>query len=139
MDRAARDQLGLCDEADFAERHGWQGTRDPAAYLAVPKAIEVHATFDLDGAQALADEAERRLSAVGLPQIRGRPAPFMRAVELPPGDPDELWRVLSEEFRVEVPVYEWGGRRMLRVSIGPYNGESDINRLVSALEQLLVG
>jgi isopenicillin-N epimerase len=130
---------GYRDEADFAERHGWQGTRDPAAFLAVPKAIEVHATFDLDGAAALADEAERRLSALGLPRMPGRPAPFMRAVELPPGDPDELWKALYEEFRVEVPVYEWDGCRMLRVSVGPYNDETDIDRLVSALERLLVG
>ena len=32
---------GYHDAADFGERHGWQGTRDPAACLAVPKAIEV--------------------------------------------------------------------------------------------------
>ena len=61
----------------------------------------------------------------------------MRAVELPPGDPDELWGRLYKEFRIEAPVYEWEGRRLLRVSIGPYNDEADIDRLVAALQQLL--
>lgn len=117
--------------------HGWAGTRDPAAYLTVPKAIEVHATFDLERARALANEAERRLGELGLPRIEGVPAPFMRAVQLPPGDPDELWGRLYEELRVEVPVYEWEGRRVLRVSIGPYNDEADLDRLIAALEQLL--
>ena len=31
---------------DFVERHGWQGTRDPAAALAVPAAIEAHRVLD---------------------------------------------------------------------------------------------
>ena len=128
---------GYREDADFAERHGWAGTRDPAACLTVPKAIEVHATFDREARRLLADEAERGLAALGLPRLAGVPAPFMRAVELPPGDPGELWRRLYEEFRVETPVYEWDGRRLLRVSIGPYNDEADVDRLIVALEHLL--
>ena len=128
---------GYREDADFGERHGWQGTRDPAAYLAVPKAIEVHATFDHAAQRALADEAERRLAELGLPRVAGAPAPFMRAVELPPCDPAELWRRLYDEFRVEVPVYEWAGRNLLRVSIGPYNDGADVDRLVAALRALL--
>ncbi|MDQ3381600.1 MAG: hypothetical protein M3546_15010 [Actinomycetota bacterium] len=97
----------------------------------------MHATFNLERARALADEAERRLGELGYPRVEGVPAPFMRAVELPPGDPDELWARLYGEFRIEVPVYEWEGRRLLRVSIGPYTDEEDIERIVSALERLL--
>ncbi len=128
---------GYREGADFAERHGWSGTRDPAAYLTVPKAIEVHATFDLERARALADEAERRLGELGYPRVEGVPVPFMRAVELPLGNPDELWARLYEEFRIEAPVYDWAGRRLLRVSIGPYNDASDVDGLVSALRELL--
>jgi isopenicillin-N epimerase len=128
---------GYHDEAGFAERHGWVGTRDPAAFLAVPIAIEAHATFDLERSRRLADEAERRLLELGLRRIDGVPAPFMRAFELAPGDARELWRRLYEQHRVEVPVYEWQDRRVLRVSIGPYNDEDDVERLVRALEALL--
>ena len=128
---------GYRDDADFGERHGWQGTRDPAAYLTVPLAIEVHGTFEHTAQRALADEAERRLRELGLPRLGGEPAPHMRTVELPPCDPAELWRRLCDEFRVEVPVYEWAGYRLLRVSIGPYNDEADVDRLVAALRSLL--
>ncbi len=128
---------GYYEEADFAERHGWLGTRDPAAYLAVPKAIEVHATFDLARSRALADEAEQELAEIGLERMAGVCAPLMRTVELPAGDAPELWRRLYEEFRVEVPVFERDGRRLLRFSIGPYNDEDDVERLVAALLQLL--
>lgn len=128
---------GWRDDADFAERHGWAGTRDPAAYLSVPKAIEVHATFDPDAQRAVADGAEMRLAELGLRRLPGEPAPFMRAVELPASDPAELWRRLYEEHRVEAPVYEWEGRTFLHVSIGPYNDEHDVDRLVAALTRLL--
>ena len=128
---------GFHEGADFGERHGWQGTRDPSAYLAVPKAIEVHATFDLGRMGALADEAEARLAALGHRRLRGVPAPFMRAVELPAGDPDELASRLWAEDRIEIPVYEWEGRRVLRVSIGPYTDEADLERLVRGLDRLL--
>jgi isopenicillin-N epimerase len=128
---------GWRDDADFTERHGWAGTRDPAAYLTVPKAIEVHATFDLDRQRAVADEAERQLCEVGLERLPGTPAPFMRAFEVPSGDPDELWRRLYDEYRVEAPVYEWDGKTLLRVSIGPYNDEEDVVKLVTALRSLL--
>ena len=77
---------GYRDEADFGERHGWAGTRDPAAYLAVPRAIEVHATFDAARQRELADAAEQRLVDHGFPRVEGEPSPYMRAVELPPGD-----------------------------------------------------
>jgi isopenicillin-N epimerase len=128
---------GWREDAGFGERHGWAGTRDPAAYLAVPKAIEAHASFDLERARRLADEAERLLGDLYLPRVPGVPAPLMRAVELPPGDPLELCRRLVTEFRVEVPVYEWEGRRLLRVSVGPYNDEDDVERLVAALRVVL--
>jgi isopenicillin-N epimerase len=137
VDRAARRELGYRDGADFAELHEWVGTFDPAAYLAVPKAIEVHAGFDREGMRALADEAERRLAGLGFTGFPGVPAPFMRTVELPPGDAPALWRRLYDEFRIEAPVFEWNERRLLRVSIGPYNDEEDIARLIEALEQLL--
>ena len=128
---------GYHDDADFGERHGWQGTNDPAAYLAVPKAIEVHATFDLVASAALADEVERQLSTLRLKTVEGTRAPFMRAVQLPRGDPYARWRRMLEEHRIEVPFYEHDGRQIVRVSIGPYNDESDIDRFVSALRDLL--
>ena len=128
---------GYRDDAGFGERHGWQGTRDLAAYLAVPKALEAWAGFDRDRMRSLADEAERRLGELRLQRVPGEPAPFMRAVVLKYGDADALWRRLYEEHRVEVPVYEWEGRRVLRVSIGPYNDEEDLERLVAALRASL--
>jgi len=61
----------------------------------------------------------------------------MRALTVRASDPEELWRRLYDEHRVEVPVYGWEETTLLRLSIGPYNDESDVDRLVSALAELL--
>ena len=58
---------------------------------------------DVD-AERIPPRAELRLRGLGLPRIESVPAPFMRAVELPPGDADQLWGTLYEDFCVEVPV-----------------------------------
>ena len=128
---------GYHEGAGFGERHGWQGTSDPAACLAVPKAIEAHASFDLAAMKDLADEAERRLSAFGAKPIRGERAPLMRALIVRSGDPSDLQRRLYEEHRVEIPVYEWEDTALMRVSIGPYNDEADVSRLVEAVRTTL--
>jgi isopenicillin-N epimerase len=128
---------GYHEDADFGERHGWQGTRDPAAYLAVPKAIEAHATFDGERQRSLADEAERALGRYGLRPLRGVRAPFMRAFTVRTTDPDGLARRLYDEHRVELPVYDWEGSSLARVSIGPYTDEADLERLVAAVQAVL--
>jgi len=128
---------GYREDASFGERHGWQGTRDPAAYLAVPTAIEAHAGFDTGAMEKLADEAERRLGTLGLRPLRGARAPFMRALTVRKHHPVALQSRLHESYAVEVPVYDWEDTTLLRVSIGPYNDEADLERLVDAVRDTL--
>ena len=49
----------------------------------------------------------------------------------------EVSQRLWEEFRVEVPIFEWQGRPLVRVSIQAYNQPQDVDRLLEALRQLL--
>ena len=123
---------GYGDDRTFADRHGWQGTRDPAAALTIPAAIEAHATFDLERCRRLAASFHDRLPPVG-----ATPAPQMWATEVATDDPEELQRRLFDEHAIEVVVREWEGRSLLRISIGPYNDEADVERLLAALEELL--
>ncbi len=55
----------------------------------------------------------------------------------PPCDAAALQRRLYDEYRVEVPVIEWGGRQFVRVSVQGYNTTEDVEALVRALHDLL--
>jgi isopenicillin-N epimerase len=122
---------GYGDDRTFADRHGWQGTRDPAAALTIPAALEAHAQFDLERCRRLAATFHDRL-----PPFGATPAPQMWTTEIATDEPEELQRRLYDEYRVEVVVREWEGRSLLRVSIAPYNDEADVERLLDALERL---
>jgi isopenicillin-N epimerase len=128
---------GYHEDAGFGERHGWQGTRDPAAYLAVPAAIAVHGSWDLGASKLLADEVERRLRQLGLRPLRGEHAPLMRALTVKKQHPVALQARLHEDHRVEMPAYEWEGMTLVRFSIGPYNDDDDVERLVDAMRAAL--
>jgi isopenicillin-N epimerase len=116
--------------AAFAEKHEWQGTFDPSAWLTIPSAIEAWRRFDLERCRMVAARGKRLL-----PPIEGEPAPQMWATELPPGDADDLRQALYDRRRIEVPVHEWEGRRLLRVSVAPYNDDGDLERLLAALAE----
>ena len=61
----------------------------------------------------------------------------MAAFPLPPCDGAALQRRLYDEYRVEVPIIEWNGRRLVRVSVQGCNSADDVGALVEALRALL--
>jgi isopenicillin-N epimerase len=122
---------GFGESSGLAEKHEWQGTFDPAAWLAVPTALDVWAELDLERCRLLA----RRGHAL-LPPVTGVPAPQMWSSRLPPGDPDALWAALRARG-IDAPVVEWCGSRLVRVSVAPYNEWEDVERLASELQRLV--
>lgn len=133
-------------ETLFVSHHEWQGTRDIAAFLATPAAIRFQAEHDWPSVRracrALAAETRKRIEALtGLePLCPDSPEWFVQlvAARLPAGiDADALKARLWDEFRVEVPVTNWNGTRLIRVSFQGYNTEEDADRFVDALARCL--
>ncbi len=129
----------------FVDEHEWQGTRDIAAYLTVPAAIEFMREHDWPEVQRachdLVAAARDRINAVTgrAAIVPDDPGWFgqMATVALSPCDHDALQRRLFQEFGIEVPTFSWNGGSYLRVSVQAYNDGSDIDALSSALARLL--
>lgn len=132
-------------DSRLVDHHEWQGTRDPAAFLAVPEAIRFMAAHDWPRVQKRCHELARETrqaigELTGLPAISpDRPAWFaqMAALFLPPCDGEALQRRLYDEFGIEIPVTRWRDRQLLRLSIQGYNTREDTAALLEALRVLL--
>ena len=132
--------------AGLAARLQWAGTDDPTALLAVPAALEFAsrndwATVRRQCSRLLAEVLDEVAHFTGLPAFYrpGVAFPLQMGVVLLPPDTDAalLKRRLYDEYRVEVPIIEWSGRILLRVSIQGYNDSKDGQALVAGLKALL--
>jgi isopenicillin-N epimerase len=139
----------------FVGEQEWQGTRDIAAYLSVPAAVQFQAEHDWPRVRAqcheLLREARRQVEALresrnpasgrNLVSMACPDSPEwyaqMASFPLSPCDAAALQRRLYDEYRVEVPIIEWNGQQFVRVSIQGYNILGDVETLVGALEVLL--
>lgn len=129
----------------FIDHHEYQGTHDPAAYLATPTAIEFQAKYQWDkvraACHALVAETRQRINALtGLAPLCPESTEWLgqlATMRLPPVDVNVLKARLYDEFLVEVVVGLWQDQPMLRVAIQGYNTADDVERLLAALNHLL--
>ncbi len=129
----------------FVDHHEWWGTRDIAAFLSVPAAIDFQRDHDWPGVRAqchsLLVEALRGIEKItGLPSFYSDDSWYvqMAAAPLPPQtDLEKVKSRLYNEYHVEAPLIDWHGSRLIRVSIQGYNSAADIHQLNRALALLL--
>lgn len=139
--------------ATWQDEYNWQGTRDPAACLAVPAAIDFLDRVGWENFRTRTHELaqltrERITEQTGLdalvpdsPEWYGPmislPLPLQGLSATSHGQRDPLQDRLWSEHQIEVPITWWHGQRLLRVSCHLYNTADDIDRLVKALKGAL--
>ena len=125
----------------------WAGTDDPSAWLAVPAAIDTMANAHPDGWEGVMSANHtlalegRRILVEALDLEPGADEEWIgsMAAMVLPGQPhddgltDELTTRLRHDHAIEVPVFSWSDRRVLRISAQRYNRLDDYRRLVDAL------
>lgn len=127
----------------FIQEQEWQGTRDPAAYLATPAAIRFVQEHDWETVQAechaLAVYAQEKISDLtGLPPLSDETwFAQMVTMPLPECDAKTLKTRLYDEYRIEAPIIEWEGRQFIRLSLQAYNTRADVDAVTDALRQIL--
>jgi len=133
--------------SQFVDHHEWWGTRDIAAFLSVPAAIEFQNQHDWDKVRAacheLVSDAEARIRELtGLPSLYADDSWFAQMVAARlPADTDilALKQYLYDGHHIEVPLIDWNGDRLIRVSVQGYNTKEEIHALLSALRAWLNG
>lgn len=132
----------------YVEMLQWRGTIDPSAALSIPAAIQFQRDHDWTAVRQrchiLVRQAMERICALtSLPpfyppesdlyfQLAAVPLPHLEDIV---GFQAQLYR----EYHIEVPLIEWNGRHLIRISVQGYNTQQDIDHLIAALEQLLPG
>lgn len=132
---------GWLPDSTFASRNGWQGTRDIAAFLSVPSAIDFQAANDWDTVRAecheLTREARKRFADLfGLEPISPDSLDWfaqMVTMPIPPCDALAVKTRLYDEYCIELPQVVWNGQPHLRVSFQGYNTIDDLERLMAAV------
>ena len=129
----------------FVDLLQWTGTKDPVAALTVPAAIHFMEEHNWDEVRLqchdlLCDAILRVCDLTGLSPLYPLDSGFysqMGVAPLPPSNVPVLKKRLYEDYHIEIPVVEWKGRHLLRISIQGYNSQQDVDALVDALRILL--
>lgn len=135
---------GVFGNSPFIDGLEMQGTRDPSAWLSVPAAISFARKHDwvtvATACHHLVDRTATRVADLtGLPRLSSAEfcAPQMAAMPVTACDPLLLQGALLQRFGIEIPCFTWRDHTIVRVSAQGYNTESQMDRLVTALTELL--
>ena len=121
-----------------------QGTRDMAAFLSLPAALDWQAArgwpqVSAHAAERMQAASHRIIKITRQPLLAAQEflTPQMVAFPLPLGtDPIALKAALFAQ-RIEIPCYHWQNRPILRLSVAGYTTDAELGHLVATLRDLL--
>jgi isopenicillin-N epimerase len=123
------------DGGTFLSRTELQGTRDSAAYLSVPAAIDfVREHDDRERCIALAREARRELCELLDEEPIAPEDMVLRLASFTVPGARDVHRTLWEDYRIEIPAMR---DELMRISVAMYTTREDVERLLDALARVV--
>jgi len=130
----------------YLDYHQWQGTRDMSVFLTIPFTIEYLKSLSWENIisksrEQLRQFQEKMCSKLDIKTLttasskwQGQMASFI----LPDNtDPEIVKTFLFSNYRIEVPVFDWNGNTVIRISMQPYNTIKELHLLEQALSEFL--
>jgi isopenicillin-N epimerase len=124
--------------------HELQGTRDTAAFMTVPDALDFRTKYDWENrtsqaretvmanAPLFAEAANGQLLCPPTTEFLGQ----MCSVKINCTEPLALKQELYSKYRIEIPLIEYDGSVYIRFSFQPYNTQHELNTLFHALKEI---
>ena len=130
--------------SQFLKDNQYQGTRDPSAFLAVPAAIDFQKVHNWNTVKKSCRELNRRTRDRAYKIIHTDPIcpnteewlGQMASVEVDVNNEQALKDTLLETYKIEIPVFTWQEKTLLRFSFNAYNDEHDADVLIGALKEI---
>ncbi len=130
----------------FIHENQYQGTWDPSAFLTVPAAIQFQADHDWESVkrrcrQLVRETRDRVYEIIDTEPICPNNEEWlgqMASVIIKIDNGLEFKRKLLDEYKIEIPIFPWKDKILLRFSFNAYNDEQDADTLIRALKNIFV-
>ena len=131
--------------SQFLDYHEMQGTRDLSAFCTIPACIEFMETnnwkeVSADCRKMVQENASKLCEITGnkpLSEINDDFIAQMFSCEIQTKNPKELHDLLLEKYKIEIPVMVQGDKSFIRYSINAFNTKEDLDKLFTALKEIL--
>ena len=129
--------------SEFLQDFQWQGTRDMAAFLSIPSAIEFYHGYLEKNLKLCRKNIKYAFKNLEL-TLKTEPISNggnwiaqMVSHPLPKSVPLDLKEILYNKHKIEIPIFIWRNRMFIRISMQVYNEKKEIDLLLSALSGII--
>ena len=129
--------------SEFLQDFQWQGTRDMAAFLSIPSAIDFYHDYlekNLKLCRKNIKYAFKNLELILKTEPISNGGDWIAQMvshPLPKSAPLDLKEILYNQHKIEIPIFKWGNRMYIRISMQIYNEKKEVDLLLSALSGII--